>query len=137
MDWKECLNKRIIKDVSKDEFLIKSLLNSSQKKLESETRLELDDTTAESKVSLAYDSLRELLEALALLKGYKVYNHDCYTAFLKEVLNESAKGDEFDAIRKIRNSVNYYGKELSAEEGKIVIEKIKVLRSFVYNLLKK
>src|SRR3989344_1948505 len=102
MDWKECLNKRIIKDVSKDEFLIKSLLNSSQKKLESETRLELDDTTAESNVSLAYDSLRELLEALALLKGYKVYNHDCYTAFLKEVLNESAKGAEFDAIRKIR-----------------------------------
>ena len=96
----------------------------------------MSDVTAGSKLSLAYDSLRELLEALALKNGYKVYNHECYTALLKEILKQSDKGDEFDDIRKTRNAVNYYGKNLSTEEAGKVIEKIKNLGVFVSGLLK-
>ena len=135
MDWEECCNKRIAKGVMPDIEMIKSLIRSSKNKLNSESRLEMSDVTAASKLSLAYDSLRELLEALALKNGYKVYNHECYTAFLKEIVKESGKGDEFDEIRKIRNSVNYYGKEISADEAEKIIERIKSLRVFVSNLL--
>ena len=85
---------------------------------------------------MAYDSPRELWEALALQKGYKIYNHECYTSFLKEILNESLKGEEFDDIRKIRNSVNYYGKELSIEESKKTIERIGALIKFIGELVK-
>ena len=60
----------------------------------------------------------------------------CYTAFLKEILGESLKGDEFDDIRKIRNSVDYYGKELSIEESKKTIEKIRILIKFIGELMK-
>ena len=86
MDWKECCNKRIVKEIKKDDELIKSLINISKNKLESENKLSMSDITAASKLSLAYDSLRELLEALAIKHGYKIYNHECYTAFLKEIL---------------------------------------------------
>ncbi|MBI3190539.1 hypothetical protein HYZ41_02445 [archaeon] len=98
IDWKSCLDTLTAKDVKPDEDMIKSLIKMSKNKLLSEEKLEMSDVTAASKLSLAYDSLRELLEALALKKGYKIYNHECFTAFLKEVIKQSDKGDEFDDI---------------------------------------
>ena len=135
MDWEECRFKKIIKEVKPDENMIKSLKKSSKNKMESESKLEMDDITSISKLSLTYDSLRELLEALAIKKGFRIYNHECYTAFLKEIIKESEKGSEFDRIRIIRNAVNYYGKELTIGEASGIIERIKKLRNFVSNLL--
>ena len=137
MDWEECCNKRIAKNVKPDVDMIISLTKSSKNKLESESKLIMNDVTAVSKLSLAYDSLRELLESLALKNGYKVYNHECYTAFLKEIIKESYKADEFDEIRNVRNAVNYYGKEISPEEAAEIITKIKKLGIFVSGLLEK
>lgn len=131
MDWEECCNKRIAKSIKPDVDIINSLTKSSENKLESESKLIMSDVTASSKLSLAYDSLRELLEALVIKNGYKIYNHECYSAFLKEILEKSDKGDEFDDIRKIRNAVNYYGKHISTEEANEIIISIKNLRIFI------
>lgn len=135
MDWEECCIKEIVKNVNPDIYLIKSLIKSSKNKLESQKRLQMSDITASSKLTLAYDSLRELLEALSLKEGYKVYNHECYTAFLKEIIGKKEKGYEFNEIRKIRNAINYYGKDISAKEAQEVITKIKKLRSFISSLM--
>ena len=136
MDWKECVDERIVKEAKSDEDMIKSLLKSSENKMKSERMLKMSEVTAASKLSLAYDSLRELLEALALARGYKVYNHECYTAFLKEVIGESSKGDEFDNIRRARNAVNYYGKDIIPGEAEKYIERINSLRVFILGMLK-
>ena len=136
MDFNECLKKRIAKEVNEDKELITSLIKTSQNKFDSEKKLELSEVTSSSKISLLYDSLRELLEALAIKKGYKIYNHECYTYLLKEILNESNKGDEFDELRKIRNSINYYAKDISVSEAKDVLERIKKLRDDILKLLK-
>ena len=135
MDWKECCDKKIAKNVKIDKNLINSLKKMGENKLKSSEELVMNETNAGSKVSLAYDSLRELLEALSLKKGYKIYNHECYTAFLKEIIGESEKGEEFDKIRIERNAINYYAKEISLEEAKGLIDKIKHLRDQVLNLL--
>jgi len=137
MDWEECNKKRIVKDVSEDLDFISSLIKTSEDKLISADKLTTDEITSASKLSLTYDSLRELLEALSLKQGYKIYNHECYVSFLKEILNESEKGDEFDEIRKIRNNINYYGKTISVEEAEDVIKRIKKLRNYVKMLLNK
>jgi uncharacterized protein (UPF0332 family) len=129
MDWKKCKDTMMVKNIKPDINLVKSLIKSAEKRLKSQELLELNDTTSESKVSLCYDALRELLEALAILKGFKVYNHECYCAFLKEVMKESTLGDYFDKQRKIRNSINYYGDEISVDEAKAVITQIKDLIS--------
>lgn len=136
MTWEDCLDKRIVKNVKEDRYLIDSLIKTSGNKLKSSDELKMNEINASSKFSLAYDSLRELLEALTLKKGFKVYNHECYTFFLKEVLNESQKGDEFDEIRKARNKVNYYGYEINIEESNEMILRIKELRKFVLEKLK-
>jgi hypothetical protein len=135
MDFNECLKKRIAKEVKEDKELVFSLLKTSQNKFDSEKRLELSEITLSSKISLLYDSLRELLEALAIKKGYKIYNHECYTYFLKEILNESIKGDEFDELRKIRNSINYYAQDISINEAKDVLKRINKLREEILKLI--
>lgn len=135
MDWKECLNKRLVKNVNVDVNLINSLIKTSKNKLESENKLIMDDITSASKISLAYDSLRELLEALAVKLGYKIYNHEAYTSFLKEIVKETYLGDEFDELRKIRNSINYYGRPITIDEARKIIERIKVLREKIKSLL--
>lgn len=135
MDFSECIKKRIVKEVKRDEELIKSLLKTSRNKLETEKKLELNEVTSISKISLLYDSLREVLEALAIKKGYKIYNHECHTCFLKEIVNESSKGDEFDELRKIRNALNYYGKDISIEEAKDVLKRLIRLREEILKLI--
>src|SRR3989344_4704845 len=124
MDWKDCLGNKTAKNVNLDLGLINSLIKTSENKLKSSQELKMNETNASSKFSLVYDSLRELLEALALINGYKIYNHECYTSFLKEILNESNKGDEFDEIRKVRNKVNYYGQEITVDESSKIIKSI-------------
>ncbi|MBD3312219.1 HEPN domain-containing protein [archaeon] len=135
MDWFNCKKKRLVKEVKSDNNLIESLIKSSDKKLRSQELLELTNDTASSKISLAYDSLRALLEALAIKEGYKIYNHECYTSFLKEVMNKSTLGDEFDKIRKTRNAINYYGEEVEKEEAKMILKEIKRLINKISNSL--
>lgn len=135
MDWTSCMNKDLAKKAKPDTNLLMSLKKSSAKKLESESMLPLNDTTAASKISLAYDALREVLESLALKNGYKIYNHECYTAFLKEIMAESAIADKYDKFRKIRNAINYYGKDITSGEAEPLLEEMHELTGKINHLL--
>ena len=121
--------------MSFERALYESLLSSSLRKMNSSDRLVLDSESSESKFSLAYDSLRECLEAIALKKGYKVSNHECYTHFLKEIMSLERESIIFDKLRKMRNAVSYYGKRLDAGLAKELIlfckELIKILRTVI------
>lgn len=125
----------MVKKIGIDKNLVESLMKSSRNKLESANRLKIDKTTSASVISLCYESLRELLEALATKKGLKIYNHECYTAFLKEVLMQEELSIHFDRFRKIRNKINYYGKEIDAEETTHVKEEIMDLINKIKQLL--
>lgn len=124
MDFKECSEKRIIKRVKPDFELCKSLQKSSENKISSAKLLEINETTAASVITLSYDSLRELLEALAIKNGYKIYNHECYTAFLNSILGKEDCAKSFDSLRKLRNSINYYRQEISASDAKTIFEDV-------------
>jgi hypothetical protein len=136
MDWHECKQKKIVKEVSVDEDLVKSLIISSQNKDDSQKQLTLSPVTAASKISLVYDALRELLEAYSLLQGYKIYNHECYCALLKEIIGKHSLGDDFDELRRVRNAVNYYGKEITVEQARDFILKTQALRLKIKELIK-
>jgi len=128
MDWKECIDKRFVKDTKKDENLMNSLIKSSEKKLETNKQLKLNETTASTKVCIVYDSLREILEAFAIKKGFKIYNHECFCSFLNEICKEFYFSQEFDRFRRLRNQINYYGKDISINEAEIIIKEIILLR---------
>lgn len=127
MDWRSCKAQRFVKEVNKDKNFILSLVRGSLKKLKAQELLKLNEDTATAKVSLAYDSLRELLEATAIARGYKIYNHECYVPFLGEILMDSTSAERFNRLRKIRNDINYYGKDISLPEAESILKEIKEL----------
>jgi len=63
-------------------------------------------------LSVSYESLRQILEAMALREGYKVYSHEAYTPYLEERGQEGIAA-KFDRLRKLRNGIHYYGKNVS------------------------
>ncbi|MFH2021645.1 MAG: hypothetical protein ABIJ34_09645 [archaeon] len=125
MDLEYFRKKNLVKVVKPDLDLIDALIRTSEKKRLSSDQLELSDITASSKLTLAYDSLRELLEAAAIKSGLKIYNHEAYTPFIQEILKDSNLAVRFDQFRKIRNSVNYYGGDLNSKEAEPLIKEIK------------
>jgi hypothetical protein len=56
-----------------------------------------------------YSSAVEALHALVLLRGFKVENHVCLGFYLRDVLKREDLFRVFDACRRDRNSLVYYG----------------------------
>lgn len=127
MDWQDCLRKQEAKQIKPDTEMAKSLQETSANKSISSKELKLRPETAAAKISLSYDAVRELLESLSLKNGFKIYNHICYTVFLKEILKQSDIAEEFNELRKIRNDINYYGKSVSLEEARHILNRLDAL----------
>lgn len=125
MDFNECMKKEIIKEIRIDLHKANSIRKISKQKINSANYL--PDFHHIAKISLLYDALREYLEATSLEEGYKIYNHECHTSFIKEILNKSEEGEQFDQLRKIRNKINYYGVDVNKNEAKEIIKKLKKL----------
>lgn len=123
LDFNECLKKKIVKPTSKDINKINSLRETAKENIKASDLL--DNNLYYSKITLLYDALRKYLECLAIENGYKIYNHECYTPFLKEILKMSSFADSFDKLRILRNGINYYGKQISLQESKEIIKQLK------------
>ena len=135
INWEMCKEQNFAKRVQPDLNQINSILESAANREKTANLLPFNDTTKETVISLAYDVLRELLEALALKKGYKIYNHECFSCFLHSIMKEESLSLEFDSLRMLRNSINYYGKKLPLEDAKISLVKLNNLISDIKKLL--
>jgi len=136
MDLDDCYKKRLIKRVKINENLIKSLIEMSNVNEKTVKNAEINEENISSYVSLAYDSLREVLESICISKGYKVLSHICMGELLKELLKEFDYS-EFDRMRYIRNGINYYGIKVEFKQGREIINKIfKMKRDLLNKYLK-
>jgi uncharacterized protein (UPF0332 family) len=133
MDLEECFKKSLIKKTEVDENLIKSLIEMSKIKEDAVRKASVDNVNISAYVSLAYDSLREAMEAICISRGYKVLSHICIGELLKNLFKEF-EYEEFDRLRWIRNSINYYGTKVEFKQGKEIINKIFNMKR---NLIKK
>ncbi|MBI4176108.1 MAG: hypothetical protein HY518_02810 [Candidatus Aenigmarchaeota archaeon] len=123
MDLDDCFRKGLIKRTRIDEELIKSLKEMAGIKEAAVKTANLDEINISAYVSLAYDSLRETLEAICISIGYKVLSHICVGELLREKLRDFDY-NEFDRLRYIRNGINYYGVKVEFSQGKEIIRKI-------------
>jgi len=123
MDLDECFRKGLIKKTDSDKELIQSLIEMAGIKETTVKTANINKINISAYVSLAYDALREILEALCILKEYKVLSHICMGELLKEILEDFDYSD-FDRMRYIRNGINYYGTKIDLEQGKEIINKI-------------
>ncbi len=110
------------KDLQKSNALIKM----SDQCFKTVEKIEVNEVSASIVLAMTYESLRELLEAMCLKEGYKVYSHEAYTAYLKKI-NEIEIAEKFDRFRKLRNGVNYYRETVSKEVTVNAIKEISVM----------
>ena len=128
MDLNECFKKGLIRRIRGDKGLIKSLIEMANIKEITVKTAKVNEQNVSAYVSLAYDSLREILEAICLSLNYKVLSHICVGELLKDKLKDFDY-EEFDRLRYIRNSINYYGVKIEFEQGKEIIKKLFVMKS--------
>jgi uncharacterized protein (UPF0332 family) len=135
MDLDDCYEKGMIKKCKTDEHLISSLIEISDIKKITIDEAKLNDVNISVYLPIAYDSLREILEAICISKGYKVLSHKCIGELFKKLI-DLFEYDFFDRIRYIRNGINYYGTKVDFEQGKELIEKIFSYRNKMKEYLK-
>lgn len=126
MKFNDFINKGIVKKISKDIFLAKTILKTSKKDMAFLNSIQLNEESSRKLTTNYYDCLRSIIEAIAYKEGFKVYSHEALTYFLKEI-NEELISIKFDRLRKIRNSINYYGEDISINETKDNIFEIKAI----------
>lgn len=127
MDLSECERKGFIKKANPSISLVKSLIEVSKSKEIAIQSAKIDEITVNAYIPMAYDALREILGALCTLHGYKVTNHVCLGELLIK-LEPDFDYNSFDRFRYIRNSINYYGKQVGLIEGRDLIKKIIQMR---------
>ena len=124
MEFEDFIKNGLARISSKDKALAKSLFQNFKRDIKFLDSLKINEDSAGRLMVNYYDLLRGILEAVSAVEGYKIYSHEAFTYFLKKK-NEELLSVKFDRFRKIRNSINYYGENISAEEAKENIKKIK------------
>ncbi len=130
MDLDDCYKKNFIKRTRIDKELIRSLIEMSKIQEDSVNKAKIDEINISAYVSMAYDSLRGVLEALCILKGYKVTSHICLGELLRTLISDF-DFNSFDRFRYIRNGINYYGTKVDYRAGKEVIRNMFKMKSDV------
>ena len=124
MKFEDFIGKGQVRKTSKDISLAKSLVRTAYSDLKFLNTIPLNENSARKVIGNYYDVLRSIMEAIAALSGYKVYSHEAFAYFLREK-GEVAIAEKFDRFRRIRNKINYYGKDISIEEAKENSDEIK------------
>jgi len=120
-DFEYYLNEGSVKKQTKDKEFAISLKKDAVKRAEKVLSLELKEF---SKIIFEniYEAIREMLDAILALEGYKSYSHEASIAYLNKFKVEDSAILELDDFRYKRNSSKYYGKEINEEEAKEIVK---------------
>jgi len=124
MRFEQSIADGYVKKVPIDKIMAKSLLLSGDEALYAAQKLPLEQGTAKAILRELYEGLRQHCEAIGYFRGYKFRSHEAITYFIEEVLHDTALAARFDRYRKLRNGINYYGKDVSLETVKEALQEI-------------
>lgn len=115
MYFEKAIQRGDAREIDKDPLRAKSLIKSSKDALLSAKELSLKEHNFKAIIRELYEALRQHAEALGYLRGYKFSTHEVITLFLKEIIKKEDISLKFDRYRKLRNGINYYGRDVSQE----------------------
>lgn len=128
-EFEEYIKQGIIKKCSINKPRAEFLINESQKSLNGlHERIDImgiNDNNANSIVKDCYDIIMELIRAKLLLDGYNSsgsYAHEAEISYLKKAGFLDNDISFLNDLRYFRNSVTYYGKILTIEYAKQIVE---------------
>ena len=125
MKWETCIREHIVRQDTHKE--VQKLREQSLNTFKTAQNLSVDRVQRRSKILLLYDAVRERLEAITCREGYDVHNHECYRAFLQECMNATDLAQQFNALRILRNKLEYDGYTLSGDEAQDAVTSLKKL----------
>lgn len=130
------LKENSVKKVSPDPELAISLMNDSRERFRSAEKL---GTKEFSKIIFenVYDALRDILDAILAVRGFKSYSHEASIAFLEKEGIEEPLTLELDNFRHLRNSSKYYDKSVSVDSAEEILKFYKRYSGKLETLFKK
>ena len=123
INFKEYIKQKKVIKCEPDLQKSKSLIKMSQNNFSSIKKIPLTNQYSSIIFTQIYECLRQIIEAIALKEGFKVYSHEAYTHYLKDK-KEISIAEKFDRYRKLRNGINYYGKAVTTQITKEAIYQI-------------
>ena len=88
MRFNDFVNDGKIRRATPDKLMAGSIIKNTFEDLKFLEQTKLTELSKRKLVTNYYDSLRGLLEAISLLKGYKIYSHEAFTPFIEEELKD-------------------------------------------------
>lgn len=125
MKFEDFIKEGKVRKATPDVLMANSIIKNTFEDLKFLKNTKITELSKRKIVTNYYDSLRSLLEAISILRGYKIYYHEAFTYFLKDILNQPVLSLKFDRFRKIRNGLNYYGKSIQLNEAKDIMDELK------------
>jgi uncharacterized protein (UPF0332 family) len=123
--WNDCIEENSAIRISPDRIRAKSLIETAEERIS--LIKEINEKNCNFVFEDYYTSILEYLQALVLMKGYKIVNHVCLGFYLRDVLKKEELFATFDDIRYKRNSLTYYGKRMDFETAETAIKKCRNL----------
>lgn len=118
MNFENSLKERKAKKVALNKIRALSFFTSSLQAVETAKIIQLNKNTSKSVLRELYEGLRGYCEAIGYLNGYKFFDHESISYFLRDYLKEYSIFTKFDRYRKLRNGINYYGEDVDIERVK-------------------
>jgi hypothetical protein len=115
MSMRELIEQGIVRQIPPNNARAKSLIIMSKQTMVTILSLKLSEQNASIIFRELYECLRQAIEAIGYMKGYKFENHESLRTFIEEELENKTLPKDFDRYRKIRNGINYYGDVVSIE----------------------
>jgi len=95
----------------------KSLIEKAELRLKKVGREKIEEEEASISFEETYEVLREALQSLMEIKGFKPYSHEAIISFVKEYnLLSSEKINIVDSYRILRNNSVYKAEKVSLEK---------------------
>jgi predicted transcriptional regulator len=133
------LKEGLAKKVSIDKELAKSLLKVARFRLEKAKKEKPADENAFFIVENCYEALKELIDAIMSLDGYKSYSHEACIDFLKEFYAKQLGTSAIftvDRYRKLRHDIKYRGILPSLEEGRNAVADIEPIFALLETIIR-
>lgn len=128
-----------VKKQRKNIILSESLMKQAEERLDYISTQEMRNKIVRFIIEDIYESMREAVESLMILQGFKSYSHEATVSFLQKFPKEIIRSDieELDRLRKIRNDIMYRAKNVDIIEGRSALNFAKKLFPKLQKILKR
>lgn len=138
--FEDFIKEGTVRKVSVDKQLANSLVRIAMLRLKNLEPIKVTDENSFSIVENCYEAIREIIDALMSLKGFKSYSHEANVEFLKKFYSVKigyGNINKVDQYRRIRNDIKYDGLLTTKSEAEDVMKNAKIIIDILMKLLEK